>query len=271
MLCTPGGGARQITAIVDDGIQHLTIMGGDIFHVAHVLVAPFNFEGAYASIDQRTEVRRLIVIFHRQQVFFECHHAALIVFQGIRQTAGLRAVAPVSAAPRLGVRDITLPGIGHTQRTVDKEFNGRVGRLMDIADLVQVQLARQHNLRKPDVRKKLRLLDGADIALGAGVQLNRRDIQFQNAHILNDQGINAGLVEIGDQTLRGLQLIIMKNGVQGHKHLRPETVSERYQLGNVAQAVAGVMPGTEARAANVDGIRTVKNGFTGNGGVAGRA
>ena len=103
------------------------------------------------------------------------------------------------------------------------------------------------------------------------MQLNRRDIQFQNAHILNDQGINAGLVEIGDQTLRGLQLIIMKNGVQGHKHLRPETVSERYQLGNVAQAVAGVMPGTEARAANVDGIRTVKNGFTGNGGVAGRA
>lgn len=78
------------------------------------------------------------------------------------------------------------------------------------------------------------------------MQLNRRDIQFQNAHILNDQGVNAGLIEIGNKTLRGLKLIIMKNGVQGHEHLRPETVGERYQLGNVAQAVAGVMTGTEA-------------------------
>ena len=103
------------------------------------------------------------------------------------------------------------------------------------------------------------------------MQLNWRDIQFQNTHILNDQSVNAGLVEIGNKTLRGLQLIIMKNGVQGHEHLRPETVGERYQFGNVAQAIAGVMTGTKAWAANVDGIRTVKNGLTGNGGVAGRA
>ena len=271
MLCTSGGGARQIPAIVDDGIQHLAIMRGDIFHIAHVFVTPFNFEGANPGVDQRAEVRRLIVIFHRQEVFFERHHAALIVFQGIRQTAGLRAIAPVSAAPRLGVGNIALTGIGHAQRAVNKEFNRRVGCLVDIADLIEVQLARQNNLRKSDVREKLRLLNGADIALGAGVKLNRRDIQFQNAHILNDQGVNAGLVEIGDQTLRRLQFIIMKNGVQGHEHLRPETVGERHQLGNVAQAVAGVMTGTEARAANVDGICTVKNGFTGNGGVAGRA
>ena len=103
------------------------------------------------------------------------------------------------------------------------------------------------------------------------MQFNGRNIQLQNAHILNDQGINAGLVEIGNQTLCRLQLIIMKNGVQGHEHFRPETVGERHQFSNIAQAVAGVMAGTEARAANVDGICAMKDRFTGNGGVTGRA
>ena len=103
------------------------------------------------------------------------------------------------------------------------------------------------------------------------MQFNGRNIQLQNAHVLNDQGIHPGLVEIGNQTLRRLKLIIMQNGVQGHEHFRPETVGERHQFSNIAQAVAGVMAGTEARPANVDGVSAVKDRFTGNGGVTGRA
>lgn len=105
-------------------------------------------------------------------MFFERHDAALIVFQGIRQTAGLRAVAAVGAAARLRVGNITLTGIGDAQRAVDKEFNRRVCRLVNIADLIQVQLTRQNDLRKADVREKLRLLYRADITLGTGMQFN---------------------------------------------------------------------------------------------------
>ncbi|SSW86587.1 Uncharacterised protein [Klebsiella pneumoniae] len=246
-------------------------MRGDILHVAHIFIAPFNLEGTHARVDQRAQVGGLVVILHREQVFFKCHHAALVVFQGIRQTAGLRAVAAVGAAARLRVGNIALAGIGHAQRAVDEEFNRRVCRLVNIADLIQVQLARQNDLRKTDVGEELRLLYRADITLGTGVQFNGRNIQLQHAHILNDQGIHPGLIEIGNQTLRRLQLIIMKNGVQGNEHLRPETVGERHQLSNIAQAVAGVMAGTEARAANVDGICAMKDRFTGNGGVTGRA
>ena len=83
-------------------------MSGDVLHVAHIFVATFNLEGAHARINQRTKVGGLIVIFHRQQVFFKSDHAALIIFQGIRQSTGLRAITAVSATPGLGMRDIAL-------------------------------------------------------------------------------------------------------------------------------------------------------------------
>ena len=89
MLGTTGRRARQVTAILNNGIQHLAIVRGDVLHVAHIFIAPFNLEGTHARVDQRAQVGGLIVILHREQVFFKCHDAALIVFQGIRQTAGL--------------------------------------------------------------------------------------------------------------------------------------------------------------------------------------
>ncbi|CQE76537.1 Uncharacterised protein [Salmonella enterica subsp. enterica serovar Typhimurium str. DT104] len=56
---------RQIATLLDNRVQHLTIMRGDVFDIAHVFIAPFNLEGTYACIDQRAEVSRLVVIFHR--------------------------------------------------------------------------------------------------------------------------------------------------------------------------------------------------------------
>ncbi|SLY31432.1 Uncharacterised protein [Klebsiella quasivariicola] len=103
VLGASGRGARQVATIVDNSIQHLPIVGCDVFHVAHVFVTTFNFEGANASIDQRCQVGGLVVVFHRQEVFFIGYHSPLIVLQGIRQAAGLRAVATVGAAPGLGV------------------------------------------------------------------------------------------------------------------------------------------------------------------------
>ncbi len=89
VLGAAGRAARQTAAILNDGIEHLTVMGGDVLHVAHVFVTSFNFEGLHARVDQCPQVGRLVVVFHRQKVFFESDHAPLIVFQRIRQTAGL--------------------------------------------------------------------------------------------------------------------------------------------------------------------------------------
>ena len=126
-------------------------MSGDVFHVAHVFVTAFNFEGAYPGVDQRRQVGGLVVVFHRQEMLFIGHHAPLIVLQGIRQATGLRAVAAVGAASGLGVGNVALAGIGHAQCAMDKEFNGGVSIIVDGFDLTEVQLARQHDLAEAGV------------------------------------------------------------------------------------------------------------------------
>jgi hypothetical protein len=56
----------------------------------------------------------------------------------------------------------------------------------------------------------------------------------------------------------------MQNGVQGHEHFRAVAMGKRHQPGDIAQAVAGVVAGAKARSADVDGIRAVKDRFTGD-------
>ncbi len=204
-------------------------------------------------------------------MFFIRHDASLIVFKGIRQAAGLGAIATVGASARLGVGNVALPGVRHAQCAMNKEFNGRVDVVVNSFDLVEIQLTRQHDLREPDIGQKLSLFDAADIALGAGVQLNRRNVQFQHTHILNDQRVNPCLPQLVDQGPRRFQLIIMKNGVKGHENLRAITMGERHQLRDVAQAVAGIVPRAESRAADINRVGAMKDRFTGDGGVACRA
>lgn len=270
MLGASSRGARQVAAIFDNGIQHLTVVRSDVFHITHVFVTAFNFEGAYASVDQRRQVGGLIVILHRQEMFLIGHHPPLIVLQGIRQAASLRAVAAVGAASGLGVRNVTLPGIGHAQRAMDKEFDSGVSVVVNGFDLTEVQFARQHDLTEAGVGEKLRFFHTANIALGAGVQLNRRQIQLHDPHILDDQRIDACVVEIGNQPLRRLQFIVMQNGVQRHKYLCAKAMSERHQPGDIAQTVAGVVAGAKARSTDVNGIGAVKDRFASDTGVAGR-
>jgi hypothetical protein len=48
-------------------------------------------------------------------------------------------------------------------------------------------------------------------------------------------------------------------------------VGEWHQFSDIAQAVAGIMAGAKTRAADIDRVGTVKDRFTGNGGVTSRA
>ena len=246
-------------------------MGGDVLHVAHIFVAAFNLEGAHARINQRAKVGGLIVVFHRQQVFFKGDHASLIIFQGIRQSTGLRAIAAVGATPGLGMRDVTLAGISHAQRTVDKELDGGVGGLVNRSDLLKIQFARQHDLTKSDVGEKFSLFYAADITLRTGVELNGGNIQLQNSHILHDQRINARVIQVGNQLLRRFQLIIMQNGIQRNKNFGAKAMGKRHQFGDILQAIAGVMACAKTGAANINGISAVQNGFAGNCRIACRA
>ncbi|SLY31433.1 Uncharacterised protein [Klebsiella quasivariicola] len=153
---------------------------------------------------------------------------------------------------------------------MDKKFDSGVSMIVNGFDLTKVQFARQHDLAETRVRKKFRFFHAANIALGAGMQLNRRQIQLHNPHILHNQRVNACFIEIGNQPLRRRQLIVMQNGVQRHKDLRAIAMGKRHQPGDIAQTVAGIMPGAKTGSTDVNGIGAVEDRFASDTDVASR-
>jgi hypothetical protein len=140
----------------------------------------------------------------------------------------------------------------------------------DGADLLQVQLARQHHLAEARVLQEARLLGCADVGLGAGMQLDGRQVLQQQAHVLHDQRVGAGLVQLPHQAAGGLQLVITQDGVQRDEDAGVEAVGMGAQAGDVGHGVAGVGPGAEVGPADVDRIGAMGDGGDADVGVAGR-
>jgi hypothetical protein len=86
----------------------------------------------------------------RQHVLVVRHEAALVVGHLVGQAAGLAAVAAVGAAAGVGMADVALAAVGHAQRAVDEELEVQRwgGGARMARDLLQRQLARQHDLRQ---------------------------------------------------------------------------------------------------------------------------
>ena len=258
------GGRCQLGAAFDDFVQQQAVVSGDVFHIAHVLVAALDLERTHASVQQRFQILALVIVLHRQQVLVEGHHAAILVGQGIRQATGLRTIATVGAAAGIGMADETLAGEGHAQGTMNEIFDG--GGIAhtggNALDLGNGQLACQYQLRQAGIGQKARLVGIADIALGGGMQLDGRQVHLQDAHVLDDQRIHSGVVQLPDQLARGFQLGVMQDGVERGKNARMVAVGKLRQAGDVLEAVAGIVPGTKAGAADIHRIRAMQDGFT---------
>ena len=103
------------------------------------------------------------------------------------------------------------------------------------------------------------------------MQLDRRDIKLQNPHVLHNQCINAGFIQAHNQLLRRFQLIIMQNRIQGNEDFCAIAMGKRHQVGNILQAIAGIMPRAKSRTTDINGVSAMENGFTGNRRIAGGA
>ncbi|GEM_PF-5853955 len=167
--------------------------------------------------------------------------------------------------------DVALPRERHAQRAVDEEFQGRIHLLVDGADFGQVQLAGEDQLGEPRAVEKLRPFQGADVGLGTGVDLDGRQVQFHDAHVLHDQGIDADLMQLVDQRARRFQLIVMQDGIERDEHPHMEQMRERHQSRDIRHAVLGIVPCTEAGPADVHGIGAMQDGLLGNGDIPCRA
>ncbi|MCY1267961.1 hypothetical protein D9M70_164040 [compost metagenome] len=103
------------------------------------------------------------------------------------------------------------------------------------------------------------------------MQLDGRDVQVEDPHVLHDQRVDAGVVEFVDQLACRLQLVVVEDGVEGDEHPHMEAVGELHQPGDFRHFVAGVVAGAEARAADVHGIGAMQDGLAGDIDVAGGA
>ena len=246
-------------------------MRGDVLDVAQVLVAALDLEAADAGVDQRAQIRTLVVVFEREHMLVVGHDAPAGIGHGVGQAAFLRAVATVGAAPGVGVADEALARIGHAERAVDEELQRRGLHLVgNRLDLRQRQLTRQHHLREAHVLQKARLLGRADVGLGAGVELDRWQVHAQQAHVLDDQRVGAGVVELPDQASRRLQFVVAQDRVERDKDAGIEAVGVGRQALDIGDAVAGVDARAEVRSADVDGVGAMLDRGDADVGVARR-
>ena len=141
----------------------------------------------------------------------------------------------------------------------------------DGGNLFQIQFARQHDLAEAGILQKARLLRRADVRLRAGMQLDWRQVHFQQAHVLDDDGIHAGVVQLPDLLAHGLQLVVAQDGVLRDEDACMVAVCVLHQARNVLHAVGGVHARAKGRAADVDGIGAMVDGFDADIGVTGGA
>ena len=264
-----GGRGVEFRPGLEQLVQQRAVMGGDVLHIAHVLVAALDLEAADAGVHQRSEVRALVVVLHREDVLLVGDDAALRVGDGVGQAAGLRAVAAVGAAAGLGVADEALAGVRDTQRAVDEELQRRAVNLRgNRLDLLQRQFARQHDLRETGVLQEARLFGRADVGLRRGVQVDRRQVKFQQAHVLHDQRVRPRLVHLPDHLACRGEFVVAQDGVERDEDAAAEAVGVFHQPLDVAHRVARRRPRAEGRAADVDRVRPVVDRLDADVGVS---
>ena len=148
------------------------------------------------------QVGTLVVVLDREQMAIGSDDLAVLAGERIRQSAGLRALATVGATPGLGIAEVAQATVTDAKRAVDEEFQHDPGFVGDHTNLIERQFACQNDLGETHILEETCFLKRTDVGLRAGVQLDRRQVELEQPHVLDDQGVCAGIVELPDLAAR---------------------------------------------------------------------
>ena len=95
--------------------------------------------------------------------------------------------------------------------------------------------------------------------LCAGDQWHRRQVQFEQTDVLDNQSVDADAMELADHLLCLRQLVVAQQCVQGHIDPDVIRVGEIDDPLDRRDCVAGRLAGAELRRADVDGIGPAAN------------
>jgi hypothetical protein len=73
------------------------------------------------------------------------------------------------------------------------------------------------------------------------VQLDRRQVDFEQAHVLDDQRIGSGFVELPGQLPAFFKFVVVQDGIQRDEDLGPVAVGEITEASDFGDVVAGLM------------------------------
>jgi hypothetical protein len=261
----------QVAAAFEQRVEQPPVVRGDVLHVAHVLVAALDLEAAHTGAHQCREVGALVVVLDRQHMLLVRDHAAQRVGDRVGQPALLRATAAVGAAAGVCVADEALAGVGHAERAVDEELQHRAIDLrVHRVDLLQRELARQDDLGEAGILQEAGLLRRTGVALRAGVQLDRRQVDLKQRHVLHDQRVDTGVVQVPGLAAGAFELVVAQDGVQRDVNAGVVAVGVRHQSRQILDRVRRLVARAERRPADVDGVCAVVDGLDADVGVARR-
>ncbi len=126
--------------------------------------------------------------------------------------------------------------------------------LMDSCNLFERKFPCKDKTREAHIGKKTGFGRIADVALGACMKFNRRNIHPQDTHVLDNERVNSGPVQLSDKLLHRLQLIIINDGVDSRKNLCIETMGIVDHTSYVSYGIGGCMARAMTRRTHVDGI-----------------
>ena len=253
-------GADVFRTAGKDGVEPLTVVGGDVLDVRDVFETALNLERADAGVEHLLEMVAAVHVAQREQVTIADERVAVGILKGEGQAAELGTLAAVGRAAEAVLRGVALAAVADAEGTVDKSLEWHVGHGgMDVGHLLKAQFAGQHRLAEAQLLQQLNLLRRTVVHLCGGMEGNRGEVHAEQGGVLHDEGIDAEAVEVPDEPFDGGELVIIEDGVDGDVDTDVERMGIFHQLADVVERIACRGTGTEARSTDIDGISTMVN------------
>ena len=175
----------------------------------------------------------------------------------VAAAAGLRAATAVAAAAYEVLAEVALAAVAHAEGAVDEGLELEAGGLADGAHLVERGLAGKDDATEAYRLHELDAFHSGVVTLGAGVKLDGRQVALEEAEVLQDEGVDTGVVELAYHGDCGLQFVVEKQRVDSGVDAGAVEVGIAHQGVDVGKTVGGGGTGAVGRGPDIKRVGAV--------------
>lgn len=201
-------------------------------------------------------------IFQREQVAIAYHFPTLRILKREFHTTELRTRSAIGTTCETILRGIAKAGIADTKCPMHKHFELNIRLLtMNLADFIQREFTSQYHTGEAYIMQPLYLFNRTIIGLCRGMCRHRQAAHhLKHSHVLYQNGINTSLRQRLKQPTRGIEFVIIDNGVYRDIDLCTKGMGIVAEFPDIIDTIAYSSTGTKTRCADIDGIGTMIDG-----------